>query len=439
VSQQPGDAAQHDAAAPRPAQAAARRDVRLLAVEPGAAGALEVWDALPAALEGRGPALGIAAAGDDPYAIRARAAVLGLPDGRDLGRTPVSEGGKPALDQDHAGVDADVALVLATSGSTGRPRGVMLPAAALLASAHAAHERLAGPGAWTLALPVTAVGGIQVLVRSYVSGVEPLVLSSVGGASSFDPAEFADLTWRLDPELPAYTSIVPTQLARLLDDEAGAAALRAYEAVLIGGARTPPALLERALALHVAAIPTYGMTETSGGMVYDGRPLDHVGVVVRDPDAEGVGRLLLTGATIARGYLGEPELTAELFVDGGHLTGDLGRVSADGMLEVVGRLDDVVQVGGVNVAVTAVQDVLTEVCADACVLADPDDTWGARLTAYVAPAPDGGTPLTNDELAALVAARLGRAAAPRRWVRLPALPHLPNGKHDREALRTLDV
>jgi O-succinylbenzoic acid--CoA ligase len=219
VSQQPGDAAERrtrapDAdAVPPPVAAGSSRGVRLVVVEPGAAGALAVWDALPAALDGVGPALGIAAAGDDPYAERSRAAVLGLPpDAR-------------------ATVDPDVALVLATSGSTGRPRGVMLTAGGLLASAHAAHERLSGPGAWTLALPVTAVGGIQVLMRSYVSGVAPLVLSSVGGASSFDPAEFAELTWRLDPELPAYTSIVPAQLALLLDDDAGATALRAYSSV----------------------------------------------------------------------------------------------------------------------------------------------------------------------------------------------------------------
>lgn len=426
MSQQPGDAAEQHGHAPAPG----RREVRLLAVEPGAAGALELWDALPAVLDGSGPALGVAPTGDEPYAARARAVVVGTPSARGA-----------------AAVDADVALVLATSGSTGRPRGVMLPGSALLASAHAAHERLSGPGAWTLALPVTAVGGIQVLVRSSVSGVAPLVLSSVGGASPFDPEEFAELTWRLDPGLPAYTSIVPAQLARLLDDAAGAAALRAYEGVLIGGARTPPALLERAQERHVAAIPTYGMTETSGGMVYDGRPLDHVGVVVRHPDADGVGRLLLTGATIARGYLGEPELTAELFVDGGHLTGDLGRVTDDGVVEVLGRLDDVVQVGGVNVAVHAVQDVLAEVCADACVLAEPDDTWGSRLTAYLSgevhvpvgtqpTALDSATP-DEEALAALVAMRLGRAAVPRRWVHLDALPHLPNGKHDREALRAL--
>jgi O-succinylbenzoic acid--CoA ligase len=392
-------------------QAGDRREVRLLAVAPGPDGVATVYAALPDALAGAGPALGIAPSGSDAAAARARAAVLIHPDPR--------------------GVDQDVAVVVATSGSTGTPRGVLLPGAALLASARAAYSRLGGPGAWLLALPVTSVGGLQVLVRSLVAQVEPLVLSSVGGAGSFDPREFADLTWRLDPSLPAYTSIVPAQAARLLADEDGLAALRAYEAVLLGGARTPPPLLAALREHHVAAITTYGMTETSGGMVYDGRPLDGVGVRVLDPGPDGTGRLALTGPTLARGYLGDDELTASTFVDGALLTGDLGRVT-DGVVEVLGRLDDVVQVGGVNVAVQAVEDLLATVSAGACVLATPDDTWGARLTAYVVPSAE--TP-DDDSLAALVADRLGRPAVPRSWRRLEAIPHLPNGKPDREALR----
>ena len=236
------------------------RPVRLLEVEPGRSGVAAVLDALPAALAGDGPALGIAPAGDAEHARRSREAVVA--------------GG--------ATVDGDVAVVVATSGSTGAPRGVLLPASSLLASAHAALDRLGGPGAWTLALPVTSVGGMQVLLRSLVADVEPLVLTSVGGAAPFDPSELARLTWRLDPSLPAYTSIVPAQAARLLDDADGLAALRAYEGVLLGGARTPASLLARMREAQVVAIPTYGMTETSGGMVYDGVPLDHVSVTVLD-------------------------------------------------------------------------------------------------------------------------------------------------------------
>ena len=137
------------------------------------------------------------------------------------------------------------------------------------------------------------------------TGVTHTVLGGVGPLETFDPAEFADLTWRLDPDLPAYTSLVPVQVARLLEHPDGRAALQAYEVVLLGGARTPAPLLDRLRAEHIAAIPTYGMTETSGGMVYDGVPLPHVGVRILDPDPDGVGRIELTGATLARGYLGD--------------------------------------------------------------------------------------------------------------------------------------
>jgi O-succinylbenzoic acid--CoA ligase len=103
----------------------------------------------------------------------------------------------------------------------------------------------------------------------------------------------------------------------------------------------------------------------------------------------------------------------------------------DGVLEVLGRADDVVQVGGVNVAVSAVEDALVPPAREAVVLAAPDEAWGSRLTAYVVDGP------SDDDLAAAVAARLGRAAVPRAWVRLDAVPLLANGKPDREALRRL--
>ncbi len=151
---------------------------------------------------------------------------------------------------------------------------------------------------------------------------------------------------------------------------------------------------------------------------------------------EATGRIEVTGPMLARGYLGDDAATAEAFVDGWHRTLDAGQI-VDGRLEVLGRLDDVVQVGGVNVAVTAVEDVLAPLCDGAVVLADPDDRWGARLTAYVVQPGTGAAAADVDVLGAAVAAQLGRAAVPRVWVRLDAVPLLPNGKPDRAALRSL--
>ena len=389
-----------------------QRGLRRVDVEPGPAGVEALLDLLPEALAGDGPALAVAPAGGGPAAERARAAVL--PD--------------PATT-----VDDDVAVVLATSGSTGAPRGVLLPASALLASAEAALTMLVGgAAAWSLALPVTSVGGLQVLMRSLMSSTEPEVVPSVGGAARFSVAEFAAATWRLDPSLPGCTSIVPTQAAMLLEDAEGRAALQAYDAVLLGGARTPPALLQRLREAHVAAVPTYGMTETSGGLAYDGLPLPGAAFRI-DEDS---GRIEVTGPMLARGYLGDPAATAEAFVDGWHRTLDAGRL-VDGRLEVLGRLDDVVQVGGVNVAVTAVEDALAPLCDGVVVLAEPDDRWGARLTAYVVrPGPGVEVAAADVEtMTAAVRSRLGGAAVPRAWVRLTAVPLLPNGKPDRAALR----
>ena len=191
---------------------------------------------------------------------------------------------------------ADTAVVIATSGSTGEPKLVALSAAALRASARATEARLGGPGRWLLALPAEHVAGVQVIVRSLLAGAAPAVLDLRAG---FRPAAFVAATAALGGGR-RYTSLVPTQLRRLLDAEVPAAldALRGYAAVLVGGAALDPATRERALAAGVRVVTTYGMSETAGGCVYDGVPLDGVTV-----DLESDGRILLGGPTPASGYL----------------------------------------------------------------------------------------------------------------------------------------
>ena len=249
-----------------------QREVRLLEVAPGPAGVAAVLEALPAALAGDGPALGIAPAGADstPPAPAPPSSAARPPSPRDPGAASLP--GREPADQDHAGVDGDVAVVLATSGSTGRRSGVLLPASALLAAAHAVHARFGGPAAWLLALPVTGIGGLQVLVRSLVGQCDPWCCRRSAARRRSTRRSSPTATWRLDPSLPAWTSLVPAQAARLLDDPAGLAALRAYEVVLLGGARTPPALLAGCATRRVAAVTSYGMTETCGGCVLRGHP-----------------------------------------------------------------------------------------------------------------------------------------------------------------------
>jgi len=387
------------------------RAVRLLEIPAGPAGAAALLPPLADALAGVGDALALAPAGTDEYAERIRSAVGFANDS-----TPTV-------------VDPDIALVLSTSGSLGHPKGVLLPAAALLASAHATHAFLDGPGSWLLAVPVTSVAGVQVLVRSLVAQTEPVTMSSIGGGGGFDPAEFADKAWALDPSLPAYCSLVPTQIARILEHPAATSALQGFDAVLIGGARLPESLAVKLDDAYVQWYSTYGMTETSGGIFYNGTALDGAHVRLIDVDESGAGRIVLDGPMIARGYLNDRQASALAFIDGAHLTSDLGRI-VDGRLEVIGRLDDVVQVGGINVALAAIEEILQRHCKEAAVLAEPDDTWGSAITAYVCE-----PQLPADEYLAEVEAILGRAARPRSVVEVPSIPHSPNGKPDRDALR----
>ncbi|WP_240930402.1 AMP-binding protein [Isoptericola sp. BMS4] len=354
----------------------------------------------------------------------------------------------------------DAALVVRTSGSTGTPREVALGAGALTASAHATHARLGGPGRWVLTLPATHVAGAQVVVRSVLAGTP---LTAADPDARFTPDGLAGL---LDPVLraagdePVYLSLVPTQLHRLVaaaDDGAprGLRTLARCAGVLLGGAATPPRLLDRARDAGVAVVTTYGMSETAGGCVYDGVPLRGVRVRLTAPDGSGVGVVELAGPTLALGYVGDPAATAGAFPrddDGTRWfrTSDLGAWS-DGALRVLGRADDVVVTGGENVAPAPVEGLLGEVLGgEACVVGVPDPEWGQAVVAVVthesATSPRGAGPegaweaVTGDELRrvrAAVADRLGPPSAPRRVYRAPALPLRGPGKVDRAGVAAL--
>jgi O-succinylbenzoic acid--CoA ligase len=313
----------------------------------------------------------------------------------------------------------DVALVVPTSGSTGEPKGVLLTAGNLRASALATADRLGGHGQWLLAIPPTHVGGLQVLVRSLLAGTTPVVLPP----GPFQAGAFAEATARLAGPR-RYVSLVPTQLRRLLTGD-GAAALRSYDAVLVGGAATPRSLLAPARDAGARVVTTYGSSETSGGCVYDGVPLDGVRVSV-----DG-GRVRLGGPVVARGYRLRPDLTAAAFDGDVFTTSDLGRLDA-GVLTVLGRADDVVVSGGENVPPLAVEAALEThpSVVEAAVAGVPDDEWGSRVVALVVLR----GPLTLAQAREHVAATLPRSWAPRELREVDALPLLPSGKLDRAAL-----
>ena len=302
----------------------------------------------------------------------------------------------------------DEPLVVETSGSTGTPKRVVLSRRAVLASVTATSGRLGGEGRWLLALPASYVAGAQVVCRSVVAGEPPVLLE-----------DHPSLAAAVEAGRPAYVSLVPTQLHRMLAEPDDVSALRSLRTVLLGGGPIDPALRERAAAAGVSVVATYGSAETAGGCVYDGVALDGVALAT-----ESDGRLRISGPMLFDRYDDDPELTARALVDGWFRTEDAARIDDAGRLQVLGRLDDMVVTGGVNVPAPAVARRLREVE----VLGVPDPEWGMRLVAFVV----GG--LALEEARAWVAQAHPRSWAPRQLVELDALPMLANGKVDRVQL-----
>jgi o-succinylbenzoate---CoA ligase len=262
----------------------------------------------------------------------------------------------------------------------------------------------------------------------------------VYGEGHFDPERFAALAGELSHDL-RYTSLVPVQLARLVDAADGgswavAHALRRFDAILVGGQALSPALRERAEAIGARLVTTYGSSETSGGCVYDGVPIGTTAARVVD------GVIELSGPVLAEGYLGDPERTAAAFheADGvrWYRTGDLGEVAADGRVTVFGRSDNVIISGGEKVLLDAVERAVQHQpgFGGAVVVGVAHPEWG-QVPIVVTERSSGGVRAGLPEVRRLIGAELGRAAAPARIVEVDVLPRLASGKPDRVALARL--
>ena len=347
---------------------------------------------------------------------------------------PHAPGETPSLPEGE--LPADLAVAIATSGSTGTPKLSLLTAANLIASAEATAQRLGGHGQWLLALPPHHIAGLQVLLRSIAAGTTPVALNPSG----VTPFALVEATAGMHAE-PRYTSLVPTLLARLVDDPLGLEALRRFDAILVGGAATPGALLDRARSEGVRVVTTYGMSETGGGCVYNGQPLQ--GVAVR---TDAAGALEIGGPVVAHGYLGAD--TGAFRSEGGQRwfrTGDLGSVDDKGRVSVTGRADDLINTGGLKVAPRVVEEaVLAHVPAvtEAVVVGVPDPEWGqavalAAVTSPggppVGPVPDAGVA----EIREMLRPHLPAHALPRRVRVVPEIPILGPGKPDRAAVARL--
>jgi O-succinylbenzoic acid--CoA ligase len=321
-------------------------------------------------------------------------------------------------------IDDDVALVVTTSGTTGVPKGAMLTAAALRASADATHRRLGGPGRWLLALPAHHIAGLQVLLRSALAGTTPVALDVSTG---FDISSLLGAVDQLGSGR-RYASLVAAQLAKALESPEATVALASLNAVLVGGGPLPQPIAEKASGAGIPVVRTYGMSETAGGCVYDGVPLDGVRVRIDD------GRVVLGGATLAKGYrnLPSPDPFAE---PGWFRTDDAGSVDPSGVLTVYGRLDEAISTGGLTVLPQPVEAALVRhpAVAACAVFGLSDERLGQRVAAAVVVVPGASAP-SLQELRDHVTRSLDRSAAPWEVHVLDELPMRGIGKVDRRAL-----
>lgn len=312
----------------------------------------------------------------------------------------------------------DTALIIESSGSTGTPKRIYLSTDALKAATEATAAVI-GSGQWLLTLPTNYVAGAMVLVRSILSGTKPVVMNT---GVSFTAQAFA-LSSTLLTEENRFVSLVPTQLLRLQEatqtDKFLLNQLKKFSAVLVGGQAVSESVVDYFRDNDVNVITSYGMAETAGGCFYDGIPLPGVSLRINDN-----GTVAISGAMLANGVAD----------DSGYLnTSDLGEIVA-GKLKVLGRIDRVINSGGLKISIDQIEDValaiggVVEVAG--CALDSAE--WGQRVgLVYV------GSPEVADYLAAAVFEQLGAAAKPIRVIRVDRIPRLESGKPDLLTLQKL--
>ncbi len=314
-------------------------------------------------------------------------------------------------------------IAVETSGSTGRPREVLISAGAMAASAQATHSRLGGPGQWLLAVPADRVAGAMVIARAHLAGTDLMRIA----AGPFTARSFADAVAGMDSSARRYVSLVPTQLVRVMDSARGRETLTQLDAVLVGGAALP------AGDLPANVVATYGASETSGGCVYNGVPLEGTSVAVVD------GVIRLAGPTLADGYAdGDNSRFVEHEGTRWFVTNDEGELGPDGRLRMLGRVDDVITSGGVKFHPGPIEAAVRTLpwVGEAVAVGVPDPEWGERIEALVETKP-GMAAAPWAEAREALASVLDRAALPKRCMVVEALPRLASGKIDRARARQL--
>ena len=319
--------------------------------------------------------------------------------------TAIAPGGSGALQ-----VPGGTLAVIHTSGTTGEPRPVCLTRANFEASARAGAAMLPVEASdrWLCCLPVSHVAGLSIFTRCAIFG------ATVVAEPEFDPGRVKDL---LEAGEVTLASLVPTMLLRLRD--AGLERAPGLRAILLGGGPIPGELLDWSDDVGLPVMPTYGMTETCS-QIATARP------------GERHARVL-PGAEVQIADNDEILVRGPMVASGGWLrTGDRGRLTEDGLLEVEGRIDDVIVTGGENVAAGEVEQAIRSHpgVTDAAVIGIDDPEWGRAITAFVVGA------LAEADVLAHCRTALPGFKVPKRVILLDELPRTASGKVRRASLES---
>ncbi len=340
--------------------------------------------------------------------------------------------------------DNDLADILYTSGTTGHPKGV--------AVRHVNASMVTpGPanwngGAWLHASPMCTFAGLAFVYNPMTFGLRGIYMPR------FDAGRWLEVVVK---ERPVAVFLVPAMTHLLLDHPGFEEAdLSSIQICSVGSAPLAPFVIERLQEKMPAAMVSnnYGMTEA--GSVYCLTPQ---GEAVRRPGSVGqpvppaevrivdsseaevptgeVGEVRLRIPGRPREYFGDPEATSSTWVDGWLVTGDLGRVDADGYLYIVGRSKDVVIRGGNNVHAADVEHVIMAHPAvqEAAIIGVPHPVLGEDVVAYVVLRP--GQELDGEELRAYCLDELADYKVPREWHFVGELPRNATGKVIKPQLR----
>ena len=293
-------------------------------------------------------------------------------------------------------------VIVNTTGSTGVRKRVLLSINAIATCAELSNAQIdAKPGdVWSLLLPINHIAGLNVLARAILLGSEV-----VGADQNAD-----------------FTAIVPTQLHRAISgDEKLLKHLQNCKSVLVGGSPASKTILGAAKNAGINVITTYGMTETSGGCVYNNRALPGVSVMVDES-----GRLKIKGPILASGYEDNQALWNENFKDGWFLTSDLGTVNGE-EIKVIGRADDVVISGGENVSLMAIENELADNFPNVNFLATsvPDAEWGEKICLV------SDLEIDSEHVVQILKNNLGKQFAPKEFLVVKPIPQIGIGKPDR--------